>query len=79
MGVKEFSDAELIQALRCCSTAKLGCEHCPASGVIWSEDFACSDAVVIEAADRLEKLSRRLDSAAGMILRLDDERRRAGG
>lgn len=79
MGVKEFSDAELIQAMRCCSSAKLGCGHCPADGVIWSEEFACSDAVVIEAADRLEKLSCRLDSAAGMILRLDDERRRAGG
>ena len=35
--------------------------------------------VMLEGADRLEKLSRRLDSAAGMILRLDDERRRAGG
>lgn len=79
MGIKEFSDAELIQTLRCCSSAELRCEKCPADGMIYSGIFTCSEAAVLEAADRLEQLSRRLDSAAGMILRLDDERRRAGG
>lgn len=78
MGIKGFSDAELIQALRCCGSVKLGCENCPADRFCGNM-CECSDKVVLEAADRLEKLSRRLDSAAGMILRLDDERRRAGG
>lgn len=78
MGIKKFSDAELVQALRCCGSAKLGCEHCPADR-FHAPAFECSDQIALEAADRLEKLSRRLDSAAGMILRLDDERRRAGG
>lgn len=78
MGIKKFSDAELVQALRCCGSVKLGCENCPADR-FHAPAFECADQIVLEAADRLEKLSRRLDSAAGMILRLDDERRRAGG
>ena len=78
MGIKAFSDAELIQALRCCGSVKLKCKICPADR-FHAPALECSDQIALEAADRLEKLSRRLDSAAGMILRLDDERRRAGG
>lgn len=78
MGIREFSDAELAQALRCCGSVELGCERCPAEPCC-ENVCKCADTVVIEVADRIEQLSRRLDSAAGMILRLDDERRQAGG
>lgn len=78
MGIKGFSDAELIQALRCCGSVRVWCENCPADR-FHAPALECADQIKLEAADRLEKLSGRLDSAAGMILRLDDERRRVGG
>lgn len=78
MEIKKLLDAELVQALRCCGSMELGCKDCPIDRLCTNRCGGI-DKVMLEASDRLEKLSRRLDSAAGMILRLDDERRRAGG
>lgn len=78
MEIRKFSDAELVQALRCCRSAELGCEECPAD-FVFKGLFECASEVSQAAADRIERLSHRLDAATGMILRLDDERRQAGG
>lgn len=78
VNLKKIPDKQLVHALRCCGTLDLGCKVCSLNAEC-TGDLQFPDALVCEAAERLEKLSDRLDKASAMILRLDDERRRGVG